>query len=121
MMLPTKALLLAKEIISKMQELGVAHCDVTAENMNHNFTTGKLSVHDFSQSVLDTLHGMETFAQACGGDNEDLDEMIAWSRTEEGQRVKYVHWAGLSTAHSCECNLPPAHAPEWEVEHYLLL
>jgi hypothetical protein len=57
MMLPTKALLLAKEIISKMHELGVAH-------------------GDFSHSVVDTLHGMEPFAQACKGDNEYLDEMV---------------------------------------------
>ena len=91
--LPTKALLLAGEIISKMHKLGVAHGDVRAENMNYNFTTGKLFVYDFSESVVDELDGKEAFEKACEIDNEALDQMIAWSRSEEGQNVEYVHWA----------------------------
>ena len=92
MVLPTKALLIAREVVNEMHKHGVAHGDIRAENMNYNFTTSKLFVYDFSHAVVDTLDGEEAFQEACEEDDESLHKLIEWSKSEEGQNVQYIHW-----------------------------
>ena len=89
--LPTDVLVRAREIVVKMHRLGVAHGDVRPENMNYNFKTGRLYLYDFSDARTRKMLGEEGFRRACLQDLESLDTQIAWSKTDEAKRLKYVH------------------------------
>jgi tRNA A-37 threonylcarbamoyl transferase component Bud32 len=91
MFLPKSALLRAQGIVASMHANGVVHRDLRPENMNYNFTTGKLSLYDLSHAATKNCIGTEAFESARKRDLCVLQELIR--RSDTPQAAKAVGWS----------------------------
>ena len=91
MVLPRSALLEAQKIVAVMHANGVVHRDLRPENMNYNFTTGKLFLYDFSHAATRTSISAEEFEDAREEDVCALEEYIKIS--ESPAAVEEIKWA----------------------------
>ena len=90
--LPWKALVQARLVVEEMHRLGVVHGDARPENMFYNFTSNELYIYDFSHASSADFLGKEEFEVACAEELESLDEQIAWSQTEQAEKIRYMRW-----------------------------
>ena len=105
MFLPKSALLQAQGIVASMHANSIVHRDLRPENMNYNFTTGRLFLFDFSHAVTKNSIGAEAFEHARKGDLCVLQELI--HRSETPQAAKAVEWSA-SWARRMESSGPTA-------------
>ena len=91
LVLPRSALLEAQKIVAVMHANGVVHRDLRPENMNYNFTTGKLFLYDFSHAATRTSISAEEFEDAREEDVCALEEYIKIS--ESPAAVEEIKWA----------------------------
>ncbi len=90
-MLPTDALKIARKVLVEIHSCGVVHRDFRPENMIYDFKTQELFVIDFGDSSTVRCLGRAAFKDACDQELERLDELIEWSQSEEGLKLKYIH------------------------------
>ena len=90
MTLPAGPLEQARQILSQMHALGVAHGDPRPENMRHDFRTGRLYVYDFSHALTRGRAGAAAFSRACAADLAAVDALLEESRTAAARRVLYM-------------------------------
>ena len=85
--LPKGALLEAQAVVLKMHERGVVHRDLRPENMNYNFTTGRLFLYDFSHGATRQSLGDAAFEQARRDDCDALKGHLEGCETPHSRKL----------------------------------